>query len=753
MKCSWPWWVVMNRFSRINTIWRKELIDTLRDRRTLVAMILVPMVIYPALMLGSLQAFEVQVSGLVTEKYQIAVESEAAKTWLRQVLDEDSLLREQNQAAENGGGESETPADENDADAPTLKRGGTHGAVSGVYTKPPEYEIWVVTNPPQAVWNGAFHIAVLFEGDSTFASDFGSLPIVIAFDESDIRSEIASAGLHGILDRKNAQLLSMRLRAHDLAPEFVQPIEVGEWNVASSERMAGAVLGQIVPLILVLMTMIGAIYPAIDLTAGERERGTLETLMVAPVPTVDLIAGKFVVVTLIGMLSAVLNLLSVGGTIYLSGVGTMLAPGAQLAIPLSALPWVLILLLPLAIMFSAMLLAVCSFARSFKEAQNYIVPVMLAAMIPGVVGMLPGTRLEGPILIMPVANIVVLARELFMGRFDFVAILIVALSTCLYAGAAVAVAAKLFGQEAVLFADAGSVRTLFQRRRFKPRAVPSAAHALLVITIAYSLNFYIQQAIMGTGVSSGLPYLGAVALTIALVFAVGPWIATRYMRTDPTTTFRLGPPDARGLLAALCFGLSTWVLALYWNSIQQRFLPMDSSVARMLEQQFAWLMEVEPWRLVFFLAVVPALCEELFFRGYALSGLRGSLGKLGAVAVVAIAFGMTHYSAQRMVTTTILGLVLGLLVVQYGSIWPAMIAHFMHNAISVLAAHPQGLQPWLESEFGVGAAALPQNWVIGAAALSALGVTICLVFPRRERGRKRGDSAARNGAGVQLGAP
>src|SRR5574337_1093837 len=106
----------------------------------------------------------------------------------------------------------------------------------------------------------------------------------------------------------------------------------------------------------------------------------------------------------------------------------------------------------------------------------------------------------------------------------------------------------------------------------------------------------------------------------------------------------------------------------------------------MLEQQFAWLNETNPWLLVFYLAIVPALCEELFFRGYTLSGLRSTLGKAAAVGITALAFGMTHYSAQRLVPTTVLGLLLGLLVVQYGSIWPAMIAHFLHNAISVTAS-------------------------------------------------------------------
>ena len=728
----------MSRYSRINTIWRKELIDTLRDRRTLIAMVLVPLILYPALMLGSLQAFEVQVANLVTEQYDLAVASEEIKDWLRRMLDADPFRPEQDRGATAEALVEESQAEPQpgtEQDEPALKRSGAQAARMGVYENPPEYKIWVVLDVGGAITEGKVHAGVLVEGKPPLPGVIGSTRVVVAFDESDIRSEIAAAGVQGVLDRANLRMLLQRLRERNLDADFVQPIALDEWNVASPERMAGAILGTIVPLILIVMTITGAVYPAIDLTAGERERGTLETLMVAPVPTVDLIAGKFVVVTLIGLMSAVLNLLSMGGTIYLAGLGSMLTRGSDFVFPLAALPWILLLLIPLAVMFSALLLAVCSFARSFKEAQNYIVPVMLAGMIPGVVGILPGTRLEGPIVIMPVANIVVLTRELFLGRFDYFAIFLVVLSTSLYAGAAVAVAAKLFGQEAVLFADSGSVKTVFQRRYFKPRRVPSAAQALLVITLAYSLNFYIQQAIAKSGLSEGLRYLNAVALTIIVVFAIGPWFAARYMRVNATSAFKLAVPDPRGLLAAVCFGCSTWILALRWGEIQQRLLPMDSNVARMLEQQFAWLMDVNPLVLVFFLAIVPALCEELFFRGYALSGLRASLGKTGAVIVVAIAFGMAHYSAQRLVTTTALGLLLGLLVVQYRSIWPAMIAHFMHNAISVTANHPDGLKPWLVS-LGYPEAAdasMPGTWVVAAGALVAIGVLICLVSPRREQ--------------------
>ncbi|RMF86093.1 MAG: CPBP family intramembrane metalloprotease [Planctomycetota bacterium] len=722
----------MSRFSRINTIWRKELVDTLRDRRTLVAMVLVPMVLYPMLILGSLQALEVQVSYLVADKYTLAVSSDDAARWLRRVIDSDPARRIEDrqgaaaeEIAERAADAPVTPPDSTDAGA-SLHRGGADTAKQGVREHPPAYEIIVVDDVSRAVFDGQAQVGVAMEGPPPAPDSMLSTPVTIYYDESDIRSEIAASGIEGVLTRVNERMLLARLSRKQIAPEYLHPIVVRQHNVADAQRMTGSVLGQVLPLILIVMTFTGAIYPAIDLTAGERERGTLETLMVAPVPTVDLIAGKFVVVTLVGLLSALLNLLSMGGTIYLGGVGSILTGGAALQLPLGALPWIFLLLVPLAVMFAAMLLAVCSFARSFKEAQNYIVPVMMAALIPGVVGILPGTRLEGPVLIMPVANIAVLTRELLLGKTDVAAILIVALTTSLYAGAAVAIAARLFGQEAVLFADSGSIKTIFLRRFFKPRPTPSAASALLVLCVVFSLNFFLQNAI---GQSfTGLPYLNMVALVLALLLGLGPFLAVKYMRVDAVETFRLRPPPLSALVAAICFGCSTWVLAAWWLEFQSQWFPMDPRMMAELERRMAWLGDISPWTAVFYLAIVPALCEELFFRGYVLSGLRSTLGKGASILIVSLAFGAYHYMAQRLVVTAAIGALLALLVVQYRSIWPAMIAHAMHNCLSQLAGREDALRPLLRSWssfFESDATPLPPAVVL-AAVVAGLGVVLCL---------------------------
>lgn len=708
----------MSRFSRINVIWRKELLDTLRDRRTLTAMVLVPLALYPALMLGSLQAVEVQFSQLVAEEYHIAVPDDPTGVWLRRLLDTDQVRREAEAASR--------PASEHDEEGPrsaiaTVKRG----------EQTPEYKIFIVPDVAEAVDSGVVSVGLTLDGPPPTPETQGTTPIAILYDESDIRSKIAADGLHGALDRDNAARLRMRLRQYQLRADFIQPLDVREQNVASADRMAGAALGQIVPLILIVMTITGAIYPAIDLTAGERERGTLETLMVAPVPTMDLIAGKFIVVTLIGLLSAILNLLSIGGTIYLGGVGSVLMRSAGGSFPLHALPWILLLLVPLAIMFSAMLLAVCSFARSFKEAQNYIVPVMMAALIPGVVGVLPGTRFEGPIVIMPVANIVVLTRDLFLGKIEYAAIIWVGLTTSLYAGAAVAVAAKLFGQEAVLFADSGSILSIFQRRYFKPRPAPSAAQALLLVTIVYSLNFYIQQAIGASAWGKTWIFLLGVAITLTLLLGLGSLATAIYMRVDVPAAFRLGPAPPMAWVAAALFGVSTWILAQKWVEWQQLFLPFDPQTLQQLSEMMSWMDTTPAWLLVILLAIVPALVEELFFRGYVLSGLRNGLGKVAAVAIVALAFGLFHYSAHRMIQTTLLGLLFGVLVVQFGSIWPAILAHFMHNALSVTFSRPDGLKPFLSGlGYPADGSPLPIAWVLPAALLAGVALTLCLLGGR-----------------------
>ncbi len=678
----------MSRFSRINTIWRKELIDTLRDRRTVIAMVLVPMVLYPALMLGSLQAFELQASRLERSEFVIAVPSERVGQWLSERIAAAALQAQPVSDAERTAPAGDAPSP---GALPRLSDQLKPSSPEALATAPalPQYDflIQVVADPVLAVKRGDAQVGLLHDGGPLLdlTADEPSR-LVLIFDETDFRSAtFAAPGLEALLRSYAAEVVQARLERAAVSPAILRPLELHSVSVATPERVGGDLLGRVVPLILIVMTIIGAMYPAIDLTAGERERGTLETLMAAPTPTVELIAGKFIVVTMIGMLSAVLNLASVGGTVFLGGFSNLITGGGQVVFPLDKMPWVLVVLIPLAVMFSALLLAVCSFARSFKEAQNYVAPVVICALIPAVVGSLPGTRLEGPMLVLPVTNIVLLTRELFLGELNLLKIFWVTLSTSIYAAASVGVAAKLFGQEAVLFADSGSVKTLFVRKFFKPSNTPAASQVLLVLALVYLLHFFISQSLLRVELlASPQRFLSALMVLLITLLAIVPVLVLRYTRVDVHTALRLGAPRAWAWPAALLLGASTWILAPVWFQFQQTWLPIPPEVETGFAQLESVFMQAPLVTLLLAAAIVPALVEEIFFRGYVLSGVR-RLGPIVAVVVTSLAFAMLHHSVHRLAVTFSLGVVFALLSLRGGSIWPCVLAHLMHNGLSVLS--------------------------------------------------------------------
>ncbi len=158
-------------------------------------------------------------------------------------------------------------------------------------------------------------------------------------------------------------------------------------------------LATLIPLILILMTITGAVYPAIDLTAGERERGTLEILIAAPVPRMGLLLAKYTAVVVVSLLTATVNLAAMMITVLSIGFGPFLFGEEGLSLGIVAQIFGLLILF--AVFFSAILLSVTSCARSFKEAQTYLIPLMLVSLAPGMLSMIPGLKLEGPQAVVP----------------------------------------------------------------------------------------------------------------------------------------------------------------------------------------------------------------------------------------------------------------------------------------------------------------------------------------------------------------
>jgi sodium transport system permease protein len=470
-------------------------------------------------------------------------------------------------------------------------------------------------------------------------------------------------------------------------------------------------LAALVPLVLILMTITGAVYPAIDLTAGERERGTLEILVAAPVPRFELLAAKYISVVTVAVLNAIVNLVCMTITVKFSDVSGLVAGLEGMTALLLAQIFALLLLF--AAFFSAVLLCLTSFARSFKEAQAYLIPLMLASLGPGIMAMMPGLKLEGVLSVLPLVNIVLMARDLFEGGVDPVNGAIVVLSTLLYALAALGLAARVFGAESVLYSEQSSWSDLLRRpdEPQKTASIPAMLWCLaLMVPIQFSLFAFLR--------SLAPPPIVSIFLGIAvnlLLFGLLPALFIILGRVELRTGLGLTMPRLAALLAGVLLGASLWPLELW--------LLEHGGVSKVLEERFGTVLESFRearaslgWG-VLAIVIVPALLEEIFFRGLLFNALKARCGAGVTVGVSGLLFGLTHVilepalGLERLVPSALLGLILGAVCWYSGSLWPSLIQHVCHNAILLgIGLNEPGSTP-----------AIRWQWLVGGAFGTALG--------------------------------
>ncbi len=651
----------MSFTDRIRTIYRKELTDILRDRRTLVAMIVVPIVLYPLLMLGSIQAVSYQAEALEDERIAIGVVGKNEALFLQKIIKEDAEIL----AAADPPTDSDADQEEesikpiDDADIRILES---------------------VEQMDRLIHGRLIHLGVILDADHMLEDIDRQISVDYHVDREDVRSATAMFRVDAVIQRTNDRLCAHRLAVRNLPVEMIEPFVATVTDLA----VPSSILGQILPLILILMTITGAIYPAIDVTAGERERGTLESLMVCPVSVIDLIVGKFLVVTTVAIMGAALNLTAVSATVFFGGFDVLLTSGGG-GLPLGKMSVILMCLIPFAVLMSAIMIAVCSYARTFKEAQNYVTPVILAVLIPGGIAALPATRLDGVMLVMPVGNMVLLARDLLLGavvpHWQTATVL---LSTTLYAGAAVAVAAGVFGKESVVFADSGSLRTLFSRKLIKPSARPPISMGLLVVSLLFPVWFFIQSALSPSPDEDARGLLYASGVLMPLLFVVLPVSVLLYWRVDVRNTFSLRLPSLGHLAAGLLIGAFAWVLSHGINVVQTALVQPPESLTESLARMQDTLSAMPALTIVLVLGLVPALAEEALFRGFLLGSLRSVAGKWTTVLVTAGIFAVFHFVVFKFPVTAVLGVILAYLCWQSRSILPGVIAHLLHNTLVTL---------------------------------------------------------------------
>ncbi len=681
--------------TRVVRLTRKEMRETFRDRRTIVTLVVMPLLLYPLLSVVFKQFMLISAPTGPPMPWNVAVRNEEdfARVMAVLQLGEDWLRKR---------GELKSGNPDEGAKSPgTLPNPGT--LMQPAIPEPtlnriaPQFDdnlnnlrklieqgdsdVIVLVNQPDEVDEGRLSLELIYRPKSSYALELSK------FIDRRLR-----AANEALLFRQLKEL------GGDDRPRLtatLKPIETRDETIQ---------IASLIPLILILMTMTGAVYPAIDLTAGERERGTLEALMAAPVPRLGLLIAKYLAVLSVALLTAVINLTAMTITLQASGLGQVLL-GPQ-GLPISTVFAVLGLLLLFAAFFSAVMLTVTSFARSFKEAQAYLIPLVLLALAPGFLSLLPGLKLEGFLAITPLANIVLLSRDLLQNRADPIAAATAVITTALYALAALAFAAKIFGSDAVLYGSQGSWSELL-RRPAEPQPTATLAQGATAIAILYPC-YFLATGIVGQMQQSTLQtqLLGAAAGTV-FVFLIIPLLLTFWTNRQYSTALQLRVPSPLACIGGLLFGLSIWPFAHEIIVLAQQLGLSTLSPEQMAElvSRFAdhteKLAQVPFGVILLSVAIAPAICEEIFFRGYLQTALQQKLPYWGAILLSAAIFGVFHISVgglailERVFTSTLLGILLGWICWRTRSVWPGMILHVTHNGLLMtMSRYKEEIQQW-----------------------------------------------------------
>ena len=426
-------------------VFAKELKETLRDRRTLLTMIVVPILLYPMLLIVMEQLLLFGMRSLEAEASPVAVVGDVPRELAGIVAAEERLRR--------------------------VPIGG---------------------DPERAIRTDAV-TAVAIVGANADAD--GTRDVTLLYDASSDRSNRGRAALSGAIAVWRDSLLAGRLDGRGLPRSFALPLAVADSSIARPDEVGGYTLGRILPLLLVVITLLGAFYPAIDLAAGEKERGTLETLLTAPVPARSIVAGKFVTVALIGVVAAGLNLGSMILTFQTGVLQLTTVMGLEFVLPLSSVLVIFVTLIPLAVLFGALFLGIAVGSSSFKEAQSALTPVYMIALVPAMLPIFPGIDFGPWLAVTPVAGVSFLFRDVMNGDANAFFAALALLSTTAYAALALAFASRAFGSERVLFggdaedADVGR-GSLFERWRARRarRSVPDPLTSLLFVAIMASFS-------------------------------------------------------------------------------------------------------------------------------------------------------------------------------------------------------------------------------------------------------------------------
>lgn len=625
---------------KIGILIKKEIMEILRDRKTLIIMVVVPMLLYPAIIIAMTMGMAMLMQAQEEKTYTVGyfTQDQAYVAPLEEIYGKN---REELECKLDFKAASKD--DEEVARA--------------------EADVWL-----------------------SFSEEEDGVHIRADYRSTNQDSNYAEGALKELADLYSEQLLAENLEARGLSEDFLHPVTYEALDAATMSETVGMSMGGAIGMLLITMILMGAFYPAVDITTGEKERGTLETLLTLPVTNFQMIMSKYVAVSLFACVTAIISLVSLSGVVFfmMSGMLKELAGEmGQISFVgyLGSIPVLLAAMITTAMLITALCMCFCIFAKSTKEANNYITPVMLVVMFASMAGMIPSVELDYKLALVPLVNVSLLIKQVLAQQLDLMLAGITIVVNMAYGVIVIWILAKMYDSEDILFSDGFRSFRIFQKRsEIRKGTVPAAGDLLICMVVILLAMIYIGGMIGSYDVFAGTVFNQAFIL-------VAPILATWYMKSDQMQLFCIHGPKLKAVAGSVIFYIGMFLFALISSTIlSQIFTESRQNVTATFDE----IMQRPFAMIVLVVAVMPAVGEELLFRGLLLGSLRTKYKAGLAILISSVVFGLYHMSLVKLIPTALLGLCLAVVVTKGGSIFLSMFLHFVNNLVSVLSMkYPQ----------------------------------------------------------------
>jgi sodium transport system permease protein len=622
-------------WSILRLLFLHELKMLVRARRTVVMAIVLPAVIMPLMLYAQKYSFDQREQLLSGTNYRYAITGESADR-IRTLIDQT-----RNSLGQEKGEETEQLRQLRLTEVTTV-------------------------NARASLDNDEIHFYI--EADAGSGGD--QVPVVnVVYRGDRIASDMAHSRMMRLLSLARQHDSELLLLDQGFPGDPKHLFGVHESNIASSGAVTGSLVGRFLTLFLVMMMFTGGAVAAMDIIAGEKERGTLETLLTTAAGRHEIVAAKQLAITSVAIVITLIQGLNF--FLYIKLRIVPLPKNFELHLPTGMALTLLFLFLPLAATIASVLLMISAYAKSYKEAQMYFFPVYLISLLPSLAAMMPGISLRSAIVAVPVANVSVAAREILMGGSDPAMIILTFAVMAATAGYLMRTSAQMLSREDLILpahkevAEFRGGPALFQKRVLRWFAL------MWVVTFVVAVN-----------VPSLETFRRQLLFNEVVIMIGGTLLMLKIYRLNVRETLalrRVKPAVWLGILFAIPSANLT-SLGIF------RLANMVIPAPQQLLEQFG---DVIPkgmplWQLLFYIAVLPAVCEELAFRGILLSGLRRKLRPAGLIVSVGVIFGLFHVTLYRLAPTAMLGMALTAVAMMTGSIFPGMLLHAGNNALGVL---------------------------------------------------------------------